>query len=120
MTLRYVSVLIYTMFLLPDFNVSEYVQEHTFGISELEVELDPITIFDDNYPEPDETFFLSVIEGDGADALNIFPATDPAIMTIIDNDGLFLTMFMQACIYACKNPFDTEAQSHIYLNDRHT
>ena len=105
---------------MPDFNVSEYVQERTFGISELEVELDPITIFDDNYPEPDETFFLSVMEGDGADALNIFPATDPAIMTIIDNDGLFLTMFMQACTCACKNPFHTDAQSHICLNGRHT
>ena len=80
-------------------------QERTFAISELEVELDPITIFDDNYPEPDETFFLSVMKGDGADALNIFPATDSAIMTIIDNDGLFLTMVMQASIYACKKPF---------------
>ena len=81
-------MIIYTLsFSWPDFNVSEYVQEHTFDINDLEVVLDPITIFNDSHPEADETFFLHVMEGDGAESLNIFPTTEPVIMTIIDNNG---------------------------------
>ena len=79
--------MIHTIFFSSDFNVTEYVQTRTFDINDLEVELDPITIVDDIHPESDETFFISVMKGDQAEHLNIFPIIHPAVMTIIDNNG---------------------------------
>lgn len=76
-----------TSFLLLDFMVTNDVQEHTIGIPELEVELDPITIIDDGFPEDNETFFLYLMKGDGGEFQNIFPTTVPAMMTIIDKNG---------------------------------
>ena len=67
--------------------VTENIQEHTIGITELEVELDPITIIDDNFPEANETFFLYLMKGEGGEFQNVFPTTVPAMMTIIDKDG---------------------------------
>ena len=76
-----------TFFLLSDFMVTNDVQEHTIGITELEVELDPITIVDDSFPEDNETFFLYLMKGDGGEFQNIFPEREPARMTIIDKNG---------------------------------
>ena len=76
-----------TFFLSSDFIVPNNVQEHTIGITELEVELDPITIIDDSFPEDNETFFLYLMKGDGGEFQNIFPTTAPAMMTIIDKKG---------------------------------
>ena len=78
-----------TFYFLSDFWVTNAVQEHTIGISELEVELDPITIVDDNFPEANETFFLYLMKGDEGEFQNIFPTTVPAMMTIIDKNGEF-------------------------------
>ena len=77
----------YVVFLLSDFMVTNDVQEHTIGITELEVELYPITIIDDSFPEDNETFFLHLMKGDGGEFQNIFPTTIPAMMTIIDKNG---------------------------------
>ena len=76
-----------TFFLSSDFIVPNNVQAYTIGITELEVELDPITIIDDNFPEDNETFFLYLMKGDGGEFQNIFPTTIPAMMTIIDKNG---------------------------------
>ena len=74
-------------FILSDFN-TQHVQNGTLRISELEVELDPITIFDDEFAESNESFLLILSIGEGTETLNIFPK-EPTneILTIIDNDG---------------------------------
>ena len=63
------------------------VQTRVIGVNENEIELDAITIINDDHPEAVETFFLSLSKGDGTETLNIFPATSPVTLTITDNDG---------------------------------
>ena len=52
------------------------------------MELDAITIVDDAFPETDEGFTLSLMKGDGTDALNFFPAISVVTITIVDDDGM--------------------------------
>ena len=78
---------LYFTTILSDFN-TRHVQNGTFRISELEVELDPITIFDDEFAESNESFLLILSIGEGTETLNIFPKTPTSVtMTIVDNDG---------------------------------
>ena len=77
-------------FLLSDFNVTSDTQEYTLGIDETEVELDPITIIDDGFPEDNETFSLHLMEGEGGEFQNVFTDNTPSIVTIIDENGWFI------------------------------
>ena len=52
------------------------------------MELDPIMINEDDFPEGNETFFLSLMKGEKTETLNIFPSTSPATVVIQDNDGI--------------------------------
>ena len=45
-------------------------------------------IIDDDFPEGNETFSLSLMKGEGTDTLNIFPSTSPVTVVIHDNDGM--------------------------------
>ena len=60
------------------------------------VEIDAINIIDDMVPETDELIYISLTRIE--DALNIFPPSDPTIITIIDNDGMTLSLFVQPWI----------------------
>ena len=81
---HYVTI---TFSLLSDFIVSNDTQEYTLGINEMEVELDPITIIDDGFPEANETFSLHLMEGQGGEFQNVFTDNTPSIVTIIDENG---------------------------------
>ena len=78
-----------TFSLLSDFIVTNNTQvlEYTLGINETEVELDPITIIDDGFPEDNETFSLHLMEGEGGEFQNVFTDNTPSIVTIIDENG---------------------------------
>lgn len=54
----------------------------------MEVEIEPVMINDDDFPEGNEAFFLSLKKGEGTDTLNIFPSTSAAEVVIQDNDGI--------------------------------
>ena len=71
-----------------DFVLQSYIQAKVIHINETEVALDPIMIIDDDFPEGNETFLLSLMKGEGTDTLNIFPSTSPATVVIHDNDGM--------------------------------
>ena len=84
------------IFLLSDYNVTKRVQNETFGINELEVEMDPIKIFNDNFAEPNETIQITLSKGDGTEKLNFIPG-DSLTMTILDDDGITVLMHNYNC-----------------------
>ena len=81
------AVLALPLFKDGDFVVTNSVQPIVIQIDQHTVNLGPITINDDDFPEGTETFILSLTKGDDADNLNIFPYTSNATVVIADNDG---------------------------------
>lgn len=80
-------MLLFLFFKDGDFLVANSVHISIIKIEENAVNIDPITIIDDDLPEGIETFFLSLMKGDDSDTLNIFPSRSNATVIIIDNDG---------------------------------
>ena len=74
-----------------DFEAHNYIQAKIIHINEVEVEIEPVMINDDDFPEGNEAFFLSLNKGEGTDTLNIFPSTSSAEVVIQDNDGKRIT-----------------------------
>ena len=81
----------FMIFLFSDYIVTKREQNETFGINELEVEMDPIKIFNDNFAEPNETIQITLSKGEGTDKFNFFPG-DSLTVTIIDDDGITVLM----------------------------
>ena len=80
------------IFLLSDYIVTQRVQNEIFSINELVMRMDPITIFDDNFAEPNETIQLTLSIAEGRGTLNVSPPREPLTITIIDDDGITTLM----------------------------
>ena len=65
--------------------VASNMKTYMIPISDMGVQIDPITVLNDLVPETDEVFSISL--GGNPITLNVFPSTVPTEVTIEDDDG---------------------------------